>query len=782
MELLENFAPKSKKINVKKQLFRYAKNWYWFLLSLLFFYAIAWVYLRYSQPQYLTKAVLKFQATKNSGGKTALPDFNNLGMMGLSGDQEIQSETAVIVSKPILGNVVRNLHTDVSFYGLGKIKEVELYDEAPLTGKIISLAKPKQFGGATYTITKINNRSFQLSGGSLGKQNTFYFDQPFVLPFGTIQISEKPGMMMEQPLKVVFSNIANAVNKLEGAISVVVPEKKGLLMELSMVGSVPDKSERILDELVKQYNQDGIIDKNQEAQNTADFIDKRLQIITNDLTGIENEKESFKKNNQIADLEAQAQLSLQNASENTKQILSLATQLDMVNSIYQVSSSNNDQLLPSNMGLSSGLESVISQYNELVLTRNRTLKQATNANPAVIEMNKEIGQLKGLIRKNLGDARDNLQQSISTLNAQVSNSKSNISKFPSQEKMFRSIERQQNLKEALYLFLLQKREETSIALSVTAPKAKVVNPAYTVGKVKPNNRQTYLAALLAGLLIPLSFFYVKYALDTKVHHKSHLTDAVPNIPVLGEIPYHEKDASLITANDFSVYAESFRILTSNLKFLLKSKDIENGAVILLTSSVKGEGKTTISMNTAITLSSKNKVIIIGADIRNPQLQRFMSLKTRDGLTNYLISDDQTPKNFIQKSGLSPNLDVLLSGAIAPNPNDLLDMPKFGEMIQQLKKEYDYVVIDTAPVMLVSDTIHIIPHIDVLIYIARAGYTEIEMLEYTEEFRKTNHIKNMALVLNEVVPENSRYGNKYGYAYSYGSEKSNKKKFTNFIGK
>ncbi|RZJ86593.1 MAG: polysaccharide biosynthesis tyrosine autokinase [Chryseobacterium sp.] len=533
--------------------------------------------------------------------------------------------------------------------------------------------------------------------------------------------------------------------------------------------SVPGKSENILNSLTEQYKEEGVKDRNLEAQNTQDFINGRLEIISEDLSGIEGEKESFKRTNELTDLETQANLAVTNSNENTKQYILYATQLDLINSIYNASSS--ERLLPSNMGLSPVTEGYLAKYNEMLLTRNRTLKQATSQNPSIVQLNRDILEMKGLIRQNLLESRETLQLQLAQLKAQLSSDKNKIYKYPTQEKIFRGIERQQNLKEQLYLYLLQKREENAITLAVTAPKAKIINPAYTLGVVKPERQQILLGSLLAGLLLPLVILFTKYASDSKVHTKDQVQAHLPNATVLAEIPSNDADSlALLKHNDFTVFAESFRILTSNLKFILRSKEYDtHGGVILVTSSIKGEGKTTIAMNTAITLAGSSKVLIIGADIRNPQLHRFVT-EQKKGLTDYLISDDLSVGSYIVPSGLHSNLDVLFSGAIAPNPNDLLDMHKFDEMIISLREQYHYIILDSAPVMLVSDSLHLMDVSDIILYIIKAGYTDTQMLDFAQEFQQSHDLKNISFVLNNVKPEDSRYGNKYGYGYYTDSKK------------
>lgn len=773
MELLDDSisgnAP-HRKTNLKKEIVKYLRSWYWILLSLLLFYIASRIYLRYAEPLFLSKTTLKFAESKSKGSNT-LSDLQTLGT-GLSGDSELQSETTAIVSKPILSKVVTQLNLGVSFFAQGAIKETELYPNSPIEGKIVSI-DDANFSVATYTLTPINNSEYELSNGALisGKR-TFRFGSVASLPFGRVLLQKRNNEGKIPTLKVVFRSTANIVSYLESAINVSLPENKGLLMDLTLVSPNPKKSEDILNEITKQYNIENVNDRNEEALNTQNFINDRLSIISGDLSGIETQKEDFKKRYQITDLEAQAGQALANNNDNTKQLVNLTTQLDLVNSISNAS--NGEKLIPSNMGLSPVTETYLSKYNELLLQKNKTLKQATTLNPSVIELNRELGEIKNLIKKNLQETRETLQLQIAQVKARLNLDKATINNYPSQEKVFRGIERQQNLKEQLYIYLLQKREENAITLAVTTPKAKVLNPAYTTGIVKPNKKQITTGALAAGLLLPIGILFLIYFLDTKIHSKEDIVTRFPNATVLAEVPLSDKENSLVKENDFSVYAESFRILSSNMKFILKTVNNsgQKSGVVLVTSSVKGEGKTTVAMNVATTLSGSAKVLIIGADIRNPQLQRYMP-ETQKGLTDYLISEDTSAENYIVPFEGNKNLDIFFSGSIAPNPNDLLEMEKFDKMLEDQKKKYQYIVLDSAPVMLVSDTLHLIENADVTLYVLKSDSTENEMLDFAEEFKKNNGIKNMVYILNNVRPRNTRYGKKYGYGY-YAYSRENQK--------
>ena len=761
MELMESqTAVKKTKLNLKKEVLKYLRYWYWILLSMLIFYAGAKIYLRYTTPQYLSKTTLQFPQSKTKGG-VPLTDLTTLGN-GLGGDSELQGEATAILSKPILAKVVGQLDLNTSFYGVGAIKENELYTSSPLQAKILSISNPK-FSAASYIVTPIGNNKYKLSEGALSKNKSeFSFGQVAELPFGKVILTLKPGRKSFEAVKVIFRSTASIVSSLENSVSVTLPPNKGLMMELSLTGPVSGKSEDILNSITSLYNVEGVKDRNLEAQNTQDFINGRLEIISGDLSGIEGEKESFKRQNEITDLDTQANMAVTNANINNQQLVVYTTQLDLVNSIYKASSA--ERLLPSNMGLSGVTEGYIAKYNEMLLTRNKTLKQATAQNPSVIQLNRDISEMRGLIRDNLMESKSTLQMQIAQLQGQLNADRTKIYNYPTQEKVFRGIERQQNLKEQLYLYLLQKREENAITLAVTAPKAKVINPAYTIGIVKPDKQQITLGAILAGLLLPLAILFAIYASDTKVHTRDQVLAHIANASVIAEIPSNENDAKALSKNDFTVFAESFRMLTSNVKFILRSRENgTNGGVLLVTSSIKGEGKTTIAINTALAFAGASKVLIIGADIRSPQLHRFIK-ESKKGLIDYLISDDSSPESYIVPSGLHPNLDVLFSGAIAPNPNVLLDIKKFDLMIKNLKQKYEYIILDSAPVMLVSDTLHLMSKADSILYVIKSGYTDMKMLDFAEEFQQSHEFNNISFVLNNVKPEDSRYGSKSGYGY------------------
>lgn len=766
MEYLDDVpAQEVNAADLKRTLRRYLRFWPLFAICIILALAAAWLYLRYTTPQYLSRASLYVQSS--TGGKkgdfTGLSDIQSMALPSGFGSNEVDNEVSIIQRKPLMLKVVKKLNLDVKLVKEGKIRETDWYVNAPVRGTVLHLKDPRDFGSCVYTLTPLRGNSFQLQSET-GKITGVY-GTPVQDKFGSF-VLHKTEFPLTTPVKLVVSNPQLIADGLEASLNVQIPEKKSSIMELSRIGADPMRSEDILNEIMAQYNAEGIEERNAEAVATAKFVDERLDLITAELGGIESQKENFKEANKIADLQAQAQLSLQNASESTRKLMELNTQMEMVDGVLRAaSSSSNDQLLPTNLGMPSGLDPVINEYNQLVLTRNRTAKQATPSNPAIQQFNKDISSLRDVIRENLRKSKANLQVSISQLQTEINKTSGELGKFPQQERIFRNIERQQNLKEALFLYLLQKREETSLAMAVTAPKAKVVNPAFT-GRipVSPKKNIVFLGAAIIGFLLPFIFLYVRFLLDTYIHSRKQITEAIPEAVILGEIPNAGKDnEGIIGKNDFSSFAEAFRIVHTNMKFMLKKISKGQTPVLLVTSAVKGEGKTTISINTALTLAQSKKVLLIGADIRNPQLKRFMEVQTV-GLSDYLADPDMKVLDIVSPSPFSEKLDIIHSGTIPPNPTELLEDRKFGTMLEELKPLYDVILIDSAPVMMVSDSFSLIDYADLLVFVMRAGHTDKEMLEFAKHLMQDKAKGKVGIVLNDVNALNLSYGNKYGYGY------------------
>ena len=549
-------------------------------------------------------------------------------------------------------------------------------------------------------------------------------------------------------------------------------DKKATVIALNINVENVEKGKDILNELVKSYNTDAIEDKDITTKKTLEFIDERIKLISEELGQVENKKQDFKQKNKLSDIDTEVKLGLETNADARKKQLEVETQMNinkaLLNSVVHL---NGNSLLPINTGVESAeINTGIDAYNRLVLEKNRLLENATDQHPAVAELNKQIQELKKNIINTLNKNKQSLEIANSGYATELAKIDGKISKVPYLEKIFRNIERTQQIKENLYLLLLQKREESAISLNISAPKARVVDVAYAAEKpIAPKKIIYYIGALILGLLVPFLIIYLRRLLNDKIITKQDLERLVKD-NILVELPSIPKNGSeLVGINDLSSMAEAFRILITNLKFKLPNR--ENGRVVLVTSTVKGEGKTFVSINTALTLAGgKSRVVIIGADIRNPQLQRYERESRRlKGLTEYLHGDLDV-QEIIHQFPDNANMDIIYSGMIPPNPTDLLTNGRFGTLIEELRQDYQYIIIDSAPLLLVPDTLLIADTADATIYVSRSKHTKNDLIEFANKNIREHKIHNVGFILNDVNKHFFSYGHKYSYGYHKEKER------------
>jgi len=517
------------------------------------------------------------------------------------------------------------------------------------------------------------------------------------------------------------------------------------------------------------YNKDAIADKNLVSKNTAQFITERLTIITKELSSIEKNIETFKTKNKLTDITSDSELFLQNVSDNEKSLLQMNTQLQLVNymNTFIKKHDNTKDLIPANLGFTDvSIGELTIKYNELVLQRNRIFKGSTLKNPVIINIDQQLVSLKQNLTESLKNLKSSVKISLRELNRQGKKLSVQIASVPKQEREFRTMKRQQKIKEALYLYLLQKREEANISLAVTVANAKIIDPAFSTKlPVSPRHKIIYLVGLLLGLLIPFIIIYVRDLFDTKIHGRKELEDKL-DIPILGDIPkVNVESEKIIVKDDRSSIAEAFRLLRTNLDFMLAKKNTSCKS-IFVTSTLSNEGKSFIAINLAKTLAfSDKKVLLIEMDLRVPKIGEYMGLKNKIGLTHYITNQELTINDIIISYSKINNLDIIRSGVIPPNPAELLMNNRVGQLFEEAKKKYDYIVVDTAPVSLVTDTLLLSNYADLFIYTVRANYLDKRLLNIPKTLYKEKRLINMALLLNDA---DSKKGYGYGYGYGYGN--------------
>jgi len=774
-------------LEVKEQPIReivegYTRYWFWFALAMVVALIGAYIYVRwYTTTLFESRATIIIKDEK-SGGSSELSAFADFGgFFSKLGNNKIENELAIFNSQRIISEAVKELNLHITYRSEGTFKGTELYEYKPITIQYLSLndsLKSRPVPKLFFEI--ISDTEYKVETASKSINGTYAFGERVELPFGAI--TALPGLnnpsrfayFKGKQVSVSYQPIRAVALRYQKRIKVVNEIKNSNVVILSMNSPVREKAEDFINELIFQYNKDAISDNNQVAQKTSNFIDSRLDIITRELDSVERGKEEFKSSNRLTNIESEAQLILESASEFNKKQFNVGTQLELANTMieYMENASSND-LLPANIGIEAReISDAVKNYNQLILQRNKLLKSSTAKNPVVVNVNNQLEQIRSGILGSLKNTSNGLKISLRDLNYQESVLNSKLIKVPTAEKLYRRIERQQTIKEQLYLYLLQQREEASISLAVTSPKAKVVDSAYTAKvPVAPNKPLIYFGSLLAGALLPFLLIYGKQLMNTKIANRRDVERVLPDTAIIGEVPKLKKsDAQLIQTNDRSVLAESFRILRTNLQYLFvnNKKQGSEPKNIFVTSTIKGEGKTFVAFNLALTLALTNKkVVLVGADIRNPQLHRYLSeeLKNQKGLTEYIMDSDLEAKDLAHKSARNQNLDIVLSGVIPPNPAELLMQDRVKYFFDELEAQYDYVIVDTAPAMLVTDTILINHMADISLYVVRAGYTDKRLLDFPKDAIEDGRLVNAAILLNNVAMNNFGYGNKYGYAYS-----------------
>jgi len=795
------------KIDIQQLLFKYIIHWPWFVGAVLVCLIGAWIYLRMATPVYNISATVLIKDDKKGGNTGSMVGLEELGLSGLiSSSQNIDNELEVLRSKTLVKEVINLLNLYVSYTDEDGFPSKNMYKTSPVLVSLTPQEAEKLTDPMVVEMALYGEGGLEVNVTVGDKEYQKLFEKlPAVFPMdeGTLAFFQSPdSLSLKKDTMEASSNIRHITAKIKSPMKVARAYCENLKIEptskttsvavISLKNSSLQRGQDFINQLLEMYNRNTNNDKNEIAQKTAEFIDERINIISKELGSTEANLENFKRNAGITDLTSEAQIALTGNAEYEKKRVENRTQISLIEDLRKYIRGNEYEVLPGNIGLQDpGLVATIERYNEMLVERKRLLRTSTENNPTIINLDTSIRAMKSNVQATLDGSLKGLLITKADLEREASRFSRRISDAPGQERQFVSIARQQEIKAGLYLMLLQKREENAIALAATANNAKIIDEAIADDiPVSPKRRMIYLIALVLGIGIPVGIIYLIGLTKFKLEGRADV-EKLTTIPIVGDIPLtdekNEKDGSIaVFENQNNLMSETFRNIRTNLQFMLQN----DKKVILVTSTVSGEGKSFISANLAISLSLLGKkVVIVGLDSRKPGLNKVFRLSTKEkGITLYLANPETDLMSLVQPSDINQNLYILPGGTVPPNPTELLARDGLDKAIEILKKSFDYVVLDTAPVGMVTDTLLIGRVADLSVYVCRADYTH--KVEYTliNELAEEKKLPNLCTVINGVDLKRRKYGyyygygkygkyygygKRYGYGYGYGQEKGAK---------
>ena len=723
-------------VNIQELLFRYLIHWPWFVVSIIICIACAWGYLRLTTPIYNISATVLIKDEKKGGGASMSSDLEKMGLEGfVSSSSNVDNEIEVLRSKSLAREVVNNLGLFVTYMDEDEFPSKELYHTSPVLVSLTHQEADKLPG-------RMEINMILQPTGALGVQITVgekeyrkQFDKlPAVFPTdeGTVAFfanndtlsAVRPENITKERHITAFINRPFSVSKgYVNSLSIAPTSKTTSVVVISLENTNTRRGRDYINKLLEMYNINANNDKNEVAQKTAEFIDERIGIISKELGSTEQDLENFKRSAGITDLSSEAQIALTGNAEYEKKRVENQTQINLVMDLQRYMKGNEYEVLPSNIGLQDAASAgAIDRYNQMLVERKRLLRTSTENNPTIINLDTSIRAMRTNVQATLDATLKGLQITKEDLAREASRYSRRINDAPTQERQFVSIARQQEIKSGLYLMLLQKREENAITLAATANNVKIIDEALADDNpISPKKTIVYLVALVLGVGLPVGVIYLIGLTKFKIEGRADV-EKLTSLPVVGDIPLaDEKTGSIaVFENQNNLMSETFRNVRTNLQFML-----ENGKnVILVTSTISGEGKSFISANLAISLSLLGKkVVIVGLDIRKPGLNKVFNIpKKEHGITQYLTNTTANLMDFVQPSDINKNLFILPGGTVPPNPTELLARGGLEKAIETLKANFDYVILDTAPVGMVTDTLLIGRVADLSVYVCRADYT------------------------------------------------------------
>src|SRR5690554_532591 len=761
----------------------YMYKWKFIAFCVISALVLGFVYLRYADYEYQANAKIKIKENENNNRLPEISQMQNYGLFRRESNN-VLDEIEVIKSREIIEQVVKDLKFNIQYFVEGRVKASEAFVNPPLN---INFNAPDSIIhkiDTTFSIKIQSAHNFLLKGinfsekfsfknqedTDLDDEGTVYaFGESIPTSFGAITITPRIGesaTKIGENIKIKISPISNVATKYKTNL-IISNQELSSIITLTINDNVAEKASLFLDKLIEKYNEDVENDKKMVVDATSKFINNRLEIVTDELGDVDLSAETIQKTNKLTDLDTQSNIYLESERQNENRLVETAMQIQLIDYMNQhiAKDETDTKLLPANIGIAdNSIEQLTQQYNNLVLEKNRLLKNSSEKNPTIVNLTTQINQLKSNLTQSLTNMKRTNEMNYSSLAEENRRIGFKIYSAPKKQRQFRDIQRQQNIKEGLYLYLLEKREEAAITHGVTSPNAKIVDMAFASNKpVAPKPPIIILTALILGFGFPIVLIYLFNLLDDKVHNISDVKKEV-TIPFLGDIPKSKKKNILISKIDYTPKAEAFRMIRTNLKFLLQNIE-DRAKVIFVTSTTSKEGKSHTAINLALSLSfTEKKVLLIETDIRVPKATNYLNVDNNFGLTNFIGNNKVKVSEIIKKREDNEYFDIIPSGVIPPNPAELLMSNRVQELFDEVSTQYDYIIVDTAAVGLVTDTLLISKFADLFIFVVKAGYITKKQLQLAQRMYTEKRLPRMNILLNSV---DHRKG--YGYGYGYGTK-------------
>lgn len=760
-------------INLREILEKYFRHWKLILACVIIALVICFLFLKSKVPIYESSATVIVKDEKSGSLSDELSVFSDLGIMTQRGN--IYNEIEILKSRKLLSQVVKELSLNLTIYNKANFLKPDkyYYKNSPINIDfnipIDEIIKP------TTLELSLNDKNFKIYEtyiDSKGKKisefkGKYKFGDPIETSLGIISINKTQywnEKNIGDDIIINITSIDNTVNNYKNNLTIETVNRDASAISIKINGPNKELNDDFLNTLILQHQYQAISDKNIIAINTSRFIDERMKVIETELSNIESMLQSFMTQEKYIDLNISVQNILAKESNVEKDLINSYIQLKLAEQIKDYLDKHKDlsSLLPANLGVENdAINKMTNDYNQLVLQRNNLLLNSSAENPLVTKIDNQLLALRASLNESLNNLITSLKIQTQSLKTNIDKYSSNLASMPASERRYRDILRQQQIKENLYIYLMQKREETEIAMAATVSNIKLVDPAYSSpNPIKPKKTASMFIALLIGLFFPILLIYVRNLFDNKIHTPQDLEFL--DIPILASIPVNKSNDLIVIKDNVKHHlAEAFRTLRSNLEFIITNKK-EKGNTIFVTSTIPGEGKTFISLNLAVSYTLLNaKVLILELDLRAPRIAHYLNMPESKGISDYLKDDNLDINDIIIHSVEYQNLDYINAGTIPPNPSELLQRPRLAELFNFIQKEYDYIVVDNAPIGLVVDSLSIISYADIILYVARAEYLDKRALGFTYNFIKNKNVKNIALVLNATKARTSSY---YDYAY------------------